>query len=103
MTAFDRAWELIKTPVVEMQVNFLLEHPNINVSMKSILQEAQFYYPNDIGEILDYVHMMSPADAQHMVELLTQQFTGDLPSNEPDYDPDYDDMMQTPKGLEGLE
>ncbi len=103
MCAFDRAWAVVKSPVVEMQVNFLLAHPNISHVIKSILQEARAYQPDSIEGILKYVYMMAPADAQHIVGLLTEQFTGDVPTNEPDSDPDLDDMMETPRGLRGME
>ena len=104
MSAFDRAWAVVKTPEVEMQVNFLLNHPDINYSLGTILQEAQTHHPDSMAGILRMVAMSSPSTAQQMVKLLMRQFGSDeVPSSEPDHDPDFDDMMEAPRELRGME
>ena len=75
MTAFDRAWDLVKTsPQYEMQINFLRKRNADNASMLSIINESDMYAKRfgDMRQFFNFIKMRSPSIANEFVKQLTE-------------------------------
>jgi len=75
MTAFDRAWDLVKTsPHYEMQINFLRKRNADNYSMLSIINESDMYAKRfgDMQQFFDFIKTMSPSLANEFARQLTE-------------------------------